>query len=47
MLLVLHTKYKKKWQSVVKGISDAHIKVDVFTKDDACMAWNGIYDDVA
>ena len=40
-------KTKKKWLSVVKGLSDACIKVDAHTKDDACMAWNGIDDDVA
>ena len=37
----------KKWLSVVKGLSDARIKVDSHTKDDACMAWHGIYDYVA
>ena len=40
-------KEKKKWPSVVKGLSDACIKVDAHTKDDACMAWRGIDDDVA
>ena len=40
-------KTKEKWLSVVKGLSDARIKVDAHTKDDASMAWNGIYDDVA
>ena len=39
-------KTKKKWLSVLKGISDAHIKVDAYTKDDGRMAWNGIDDDV-
>ena len=33
--------------SVLKGISDARIKVEVCTKDDACMAWYGIDDDMA
>ena len=32
---------------VVKGLSDARIKVDVCTKDDAHMAWHGIDDYVA
>ena len=40
-------KTKEKWLSVVKGLSDAHIKVYDRTKDDACMAWHGIDDDVA
>ena len=40
-------KTKEKWLSVVKGISDAHIKVDDCTKDDDCMAWHGIDNDVA
>ena len=40
-------KTKNKWLSVLKGISDACIKVDSHTKDDARMAWNGIDDDVA
>ena len=31
-------KRKKKWLSVVKGLSDACIKVDARTKDDAGMA---------
>ena len=39
-------KTKKKWPSVLKGISDAHIKADARTKDDACMAWHDIDDDV-
>ena len=39
-------KTKKKWLSVLKGISDARIKVDSRTKDDARMAWHGIDDDV-
>ena len=39
-------KKKNKWLSVLKGISDARIKVDSHTKDDARMAWNGIDDDV-
>ena len=30
-------KTKKKWLSVLKGISDARIKVDAHTKDDACI----------
>ena len=34
-------KTKEKWLSVVKGLSDAHIK------DDSLMAWHGIDDDVA
>ena len=38
---------KKKWPSVVKGLSDAHIKVDARTKDDVHMAWHGIDDYVA
>ena len=37
---------KKKWPSVVKGLSDARIKVDARTKDDARMEWHGIDDDV-
>ena len=37
----------EKWPSGVKGLSDAHIKVDAHTKDDSRMAWHGIYDDVA
>ena len=40
-------KTKKKWLSVVKGLSDARIKVDARTKDDAHLAWYGIDDDVA
>ena len=40
-------KTKEKWLSVVNEISDAKIKVDAHTKDDAQMAWNGIDDDVA
>ena len=40
-------KTRGKWLSVIKGLSDAHIKVDARTKDDACMAWHGIDDDVA
>ena len=40
-------KTKKKWLSVVKGLSDGHIKVDSCTKDDAHMAWHDIDDDVA
>ena len=32
---------------VFKGISDARIKVDARTKDDAHMEWHGIDDDVA
>ena len=40
-------KTKEKWLSVVKGLSDARIKVDSQTKDDACMAWHGIDDDLA
>ena len=40
-------KAKKKWPSVVKGQSDARIKVDAHTKDGDCMAWHGIDDDVA
>ena len=39
-------KTKKKWPSVLKGISDACIKVDSHTKDDSHMAWHGIDDDV-
>ena len=35
--LILHTKDKEK-MGVVKGLSDAHIKVDARTKDDASMA---------
>ena len=37
----------EKWLSVVKGLSDAHIKVDSHIKNDARMAWHGIYDSVA
>ena len=33
--------------SVLKGISDARIKVEAHTKDDARMACHGIDDDVA
>ena len=40
-ILILHTK-DKKWLSVVKGLSDACIKVDSRTKDDAHMAWHGM-----
>ena len=40
-------KTKKKCPSVVKGLSDARIKVDSRTKDDFGMAWNGTDDDVA
>ena len=41
-------KTKKKCLSVsVKGLGDAHIKVDARTKDDFGMAWHGIDDDVA
>ena len=36
----------EKWLSVVKGLSDARIKVDSHTKDDSRMAWHGIDDDV-
>ena len=46
LFCILKTK-KKNGLSVVKGLSDAHIKVDSRTKDDACMEWHGIYDDVA
>ena len=35
-------KTKKKWLSVVKGLSDSHIKVDACNKDDDCMAWHGM-----
>ena len=45
-MLICILKKKKKWLSVLKGISDAHIKVDSRTKDDAHMAWHGIDDDV-
>ena len=44
LFCILNT--KKKWLSVVKGLSDAHIKVDAcikvysYTKDDA--AWHGM-----
>ena len=37
-MLICILKKKKKWLSVLKGISDARIKVDAYTKDDACMA---------
>ena len=40
-------KTKKKWLSVVKGLSDARIKVDAHTKDDLGMAWNCIDDGVS
>ena len=33
-------KTKKKWLSVVKGLSDARIKVDARTKDDSRMEWH-------
>ena len=39
-------KTKEKWLSLVKRLSDARIKVDVRTKDDACMEWHGMDDDV-
>ena len=39
-MLICILKTKKKWQSVVKGLSDAR------TKDDSDMAWHGIDDDV-
>ena len=39
-------KTKEKWPSVVKGLSDADIKVDARTKDDSYIAWHGIDDDV-
>ena len=45
-MLICVLKTKKKWLSGLKGISDAHIKVDARTKDDSRMAWHGIYDDV-
>ena len=35
---------KEKWLSVVKGLSDARIKVYSCAKDDSCMAWHGIDD---
>ena len=40
-------KTKKKCPSVVNGLSDARIKVDSRTNDDAHMEWHGIDDDVA
>ena len=40
-------KTKKNWPRVVKGLSDARLKVDSCTKDDACMAWHVIDDDKA
>ena len=40
-------KTKEKWLSVVKGLSEARIKVDDHTKDDVGVAWHGIDDDVA
>ena len=39
-------KTKEKWLSLVKGLSDARIKVDAHTKDDSYMVGNGIDDDV-
>ena len=30
--------------SVVKGLSDARIKVDAHNKDDSRMSWHGVYD---
>ena len=45
-MLICILKKKKKWLSVLKGISDAYIKVDARTKDAARMAWHGINDDV-
>ena len=45
LLCILKT--KEKWLSVVKGLSDSHIKVDARTKDDACMEWHGIDQDIA
>ena len=45
-MLICILKAKKKWLSVFKGISDAHIKVDACTKDDDRMAWHVIDDDV-
>ena len=44
--IILHTKDRKNG-CVVKGLSDACIKVDARTKDDYCMEWHGIDDDVA
>ena len=46
-MLICILKKKKNWLSILKGISDAHIKFDAHTKDDAHMAWNGIDDYVA
>ena len=46
-LLFCILKTKKKWLSIVKGLSDVHIKVDARSKDDAGMACHDIYDDVA
>ena len=43
-MLICILKKKKKWLSVLKGISDARIKVDAHTKDDSHMAWHVIYD---
>ena len=40
-------KTKKKWPSVVKGLSDARINFDARTRDDDDMEWHGIDDDVA
>ena len=46
-ILFFILKTKKKWPSVVKGLSDARIKVDSHTKDDAHMVWHGVDDDVS
>ena len=45
-MLFFILKTKEKWLSVVKGLSDALIKVDARTKDYVGMSWHGIDDDV-
>ena len=46
-MLFFILKTKEKGLSVVKGLSDARIKVDSHTKDDTRMAWHHIDDHVA
>ena len=45
--ILFFTLKTEKWLILVKGLSDARIKVDSYTKDDACMSCHGIDDDVA
>ena len=44
--MILHIKDRKNSRSVVKGLSDARIKVDSHTKDDACMAYMMMWHEV-